>query len=261
MNEKYKIHFSYIIGILISIIIALITVEWGGIEKLVNYISFALTLTSLSLAVLAIVYSIYSESNISERVMELKESSQKISDTASEIESMTGNLRGQIHSITDNITSVSDKLDKTKNIVENISKSDLNAPNKGEAKYDKKEMTAEQIISYSSIKGRHAMYVSYLSYRYEVHFDPYDIIENIDWMDMYFYGWIMAMDAFNIINASYSEKSSTKIVWFKDDIINELKDYTQSQKKMGTDIGRDFKEIESYFKNIQQKKNTKRRVK
>ena len=68
METKYKIHVFYILSILIAIIIILITVRWSEVPKLVDYITFALTVTSLALALLAIIYSMYSNTTLSETV-------------------------------------------------------------------------------------------------------------------------------------------------------------------------------------------------
>jgi hypothetical protein len=60
MEEKYKIHIGYIFSILLAAIIILVTVKWGEIPRLVELIAFALTLTSLVLALIAIAYAVYS---------------------------------------------------------------------------------------------------------------------------------------------------------------------------------------------------------
>ncbi len=52
MEEKYKIHATHIASTLISIIIILITIKWGDIPKLVEYITFSLSITSLVLGIL-----------------------------------------------------------------------------------------------------------------------------------------------------------------------------------------------------------------
>ena len=71
MNKDYKIHSFYILLILVSIIIGLVSVNWSQVPKLVEYITFALTVSSLILAILAIVYSVYSNSSISELMGEI----------------------------------------------------------------------------------------------------------------------------------------------------------------------------------------------
>ena len=48
MEQKYKIHFSYLFAILITIIILLVTVKWSQVPNLAQLISFALTLSSLN---------------------------------------------------------------------------------------------------------------------------------------------------------------------------------------------------------------------
>ena len=71
METEYKIHTGYVFFILIAIIIGLVTVKWSEIPKLVDYLTFALTATSLALAVLAIVYAMYSNTSFSQTISTL----------------------------------------------------------------------------------------------------------------------------------------------------------------------------------------------
>src|SRR5256885_13949970 len=99
MEEKYKIHAFYILTILIAVIIILLTIRWTGIPNLVEYITFALTLTSLVLAALAIIYAFYSNSSFSQNISTLNNVSRDVSDTAKELSKATNNLSLQIESI------------------------------------------------------------------------------------------------------------------------------------------------------------------
>ena len=62
---KHKAHFLYIVGILLAIIIILVTYKFGDNDKLIDYLKFGLTITSLFLALIAIIYSFISNSTIS----------------------------------------------------------------------------------------------------------------------------------------------------------------------------------------------------
>lgn len=64
--EKAKIHFWYIIAILVAIIIFLIVNNFGNNIELVGYVSFAATIASIFLAVISIIYAFYSNSQLSQ---------------------------------------------------------------------------------------------------------------------------------------------------------------------------------------------------
>lgn len=47
MEERYRIHAAYILTILITAIILLLTIQWSGIPALAEKLTFALTVLSV----------------------------------------------------------------------------------------------------------------------------------------------------------------------------------------------------------------------
>jgi len=99
MEQKYKIHFCYIFTILIAIIVILITVKWSQVPNLAQLITFALTLSSLILATLAITYAVYSNSSLSESISTLNNVSKDISETSNGISQAASDLAAKIETI------------------------------------------------------------------------------------------------------------------------------------------------------------------
>ena len=85
MTPNSKIHFCWTIAVLTAIIIILLAVKWSGIENLANTLNFALTLTSLVLAVIAIIYAIVANNAFAGTVSHIEIAASTIRDMVKEI--------------------------------------------------------------------------------------------------------------------------------------------------------------------------------
>jgi hypothetical protein len=118
MTESTKtIHFAYIVAILLAIIIGLMTVEWGGIHDIVAYFGFALTLSSLVLALLAIVYSYFSNASFGQNISTLNAASREMSQSAAEIKTATEALRSRVDEIPEALNAMGMRVEETKGAV------------------------------------------------------------------------------------------------------------------------------------------------
>src|SRR5438105_13887747 len=106
MKDTAKIHIGYIISILVVVNIVTLAAKWGSIKDLVTYVSFAATLASLLLAILAIVYSYFSSGSLatySERVSKASESLQttysELQRTAHDLKQVAENIPGAMTSL------------------------------------------------------------------------------------------------------------------------------------------------------------------
>jgi hypothetical protein len=117
MASTAKIHFAYIVTILIAIIIALMTVQWGGIHDLVVYFGFALTLSSLVLALLAIVYSYFSNASFGQNISTLNAASQQMSQSAVELTAATEALRKRVDEIPGALEAMGVRMEETRGAV------------------------------------------------------------------------------------------------------------------------------------------------
>ena len=90
------IHYRYVIGILIFLIIEIITVAFFDIPDLVNRISFALTLSSLVLAILAIFYAIITDQKQSQHFSSLVQTQSSIEKSATEIRNVSSTIESSL---------------------------------------------------------------------------------------------------------------------------------------------------------------------
>lgn len=118
-DGKCKVHMYYISGLLIFIIIELITyvcVNNDDTDQIVSYISFASTISSLFLSVVAIIYAIVSNNQGEAQYQKIDRSSDRISTSVDRFSLMSENLSESINSILlklDEIKIISDETRKT----------------------------------------------------------------------------------------------------------------------------------------------------
>lgn len=181
-NNNLKIHFGYIIGILLLVIISLIVSKFGDNTNLVNYISFAVGLTSIFLAVISIIYAFYSnfsQSNILGKIdvtsERLNAASEDITQSAKNLSSELQVLKDTIKDIPDGINKMSSKIDFANSILSNnnlsgnseeIHKNDNISENSVKIQEDLKILYKE----YSTI-GLIGLYIAYLCYTNKKEFD------------------------------------------------------------------------------------------
>jgi hypothetical protein len=111
-----KLHFYYIVGMLLTIIIALLSVRLADLDRIPDYISVAGNLTSLVLAILAIVYAYFSNFSLTESLANFSGLSSRISDAAKEVsDSSKGATRSsaEIASRTTELVQVSTTVART----------------------------------------------------------------------------------------------------------------------------------------------------
>jgi hypothetical protein len=97
--QRRKIHEGYILLILLSVLIGLLTVKWSDVPKLTEYLGFALTLASLLLAVMAIGYAIYSNQGLETNLASLVSSITDVREIASTLSASSKALSTDLQSL------------------------------------------------------------------------------------------------------------------------------------------------------------------
>lgn len=122
-DEKGKVHIYYISGLLIFIIIELITyvcVNNNNTDQIVDYISFASTISSLFLSVVAIIYAIVSNNQGEAQYQKIDKVSDRISISVDKFLSMSESLSQKIIYISSQLEDVKITTSYSKNIMENF---------------------------------------------------------------------------------------------------------------------------------------------
>lgn len=122
-DGKCKVHMYYISGLLIFIIIELITyvcVNSNNTDQIVDYISFASTISSLFLSVVAIIYAIVSNNQGEAQYQKIDKVSDRISISVDKFLSMSESLSQKIIYISSQLEDVKITTNYSKNIMENF---------------------------------------------------------------------------------------------------------------------------------------------
>lgn len=230
--ECYKIHISYIIGILILTIIMLTTLDWGGNEKLVDYITFALTLTSLTLSLLAIIQSLFSSSRFSETIGSLSSINEEVLITSKKLSEATIELDKKITNIPVSLKAVEKNTDETRIMVEkmsNVEKTKIPEKNKT-TKNKPHSIIIETMVQTSSFVGQQVLYALSLSKKQNKTFSLKDVIGD-DMID-YSFGYLIALASCGLIEYSETDRV-IQAIKLNNDIDRIIKDMLYSAAKKG----------------------------
>ncbi len=230
MEEKYKIHAFYVLLILGLIIIGLVTVKWAAITGLKDYITFALTVTSLTLAILAIIYTIYANTSLSQNIYSIESSSKNLSLISTELSTSTNELSNKISEIPKVIELVGEKVEETRTMVSELA---IEARGKSngeitEVDEDKKDFI-EKFLWRSSSAGLLILYSCLLSLQNTIPFKILDLIEETDLLnDNYSRGFLVASWATRIIDYEF-KKDILSVSSLNDHLIELLPEFINSE--------------------------------
>lgn len=262
MNElsKGQLHALYIIGILLAIIIGLIAVEWSAIERLTETLSFALTLASLLLALLAIVYAFLSNSLFSQHIATMTSISREMSDANTQLRQSTDNLRHEVREIPQQLREVGDRVQKTQELVQD-GLGALNTSSETEASKTDREATdvlVDEIVKRSSYFGNCSFYMALLSYQRERPFAPFKVGRHTDseMLGGYIFGWLMALDASMIVNFDGDKKTHTiRTIYIHPGLVEQIKEWAERERESSRDRTISIDTIEAFFEEDQTENN------
>lgn len=206
-DGKCKVHIYYISGLLIFIIIELITyvcVNSNDTDQIVSCISFASTISSLFLSVVAIIYAIVSNNQGEAQYQKIDGASDRISTSVDRFSLMS-------ESLSENIKSILSKLDEIRVISDETRKTvSQNYQSHTSGQID--PAIVDKIID-GYIKG--GSYYGNLGllacvYSYEKH-QPFIATEIISTNSDYLLGYIISSSALGIISASLDSDNHVSV--------------------------------------------------
>lgn len=179
MEKHIKVHIIYIFGILIATIVSLITIKWGNIPNLVELFSFALTISSIILAILAIAYAVYSNTSFGKNIAVLDKASNDIGSSTKYLEEISNDLKDKFNDLPDLLKTLHQKTDSNQSLLTELSKQSFE---KQQATFIKSDAIAEEsiknIVTKTSINGHYILYILKLAKDSKKEFTPKDISEN-----------------------------------------------------------------------------------
>lgn len=232
-NSTTKIHFFYVTLILSMALVILATNHWTNLQGFPEYLSVAATITSLVLAILAIIYSFVSSgsmnqflgsiqsstSAMSDVALELRDLSNKGQDIQSRAEERTADLHRlaqslslSLNSLEESTRNIAGKVDsiptQLNSLQESIAaQSTLSTPPGSTDSADKPLWTKseiEQVLSRVSAVGM--LVLKGISVAKEA--NRFLDVAKIETSELYFYGYgyLMALQATGLVTLEYPEK-------------------------------------------------------
>ena len=214
MNDAKELHyrynFFYLTAILIVVIIALITTHWGSIEGLVDYISFGLTLTSLFLALIAIIYAIISNTTFAQHLGTLRGVTQNVNDASSNLTQTSKNLESSLSEIPALIRIVEGKIDEThRDIKEKLVDKSKEAPRDENRTPVVKGLDPDKFLAdflkSSSFNGLAAIYTAQCAFSSKKPFDITKVWATTSLDFNYGYAYLVACSAMGLIGHNHKE--------------------------------------------------------
>ena len=251
--QKTKIHFGYIIAILVTIIIFLIVNNFGNNTELVGYVSFAVTIASIFLAVISIIYAFYSNNQLSQTLGKLDNSSQSLEKTAHSLDSssqkvsnISEQLSSEIQKLTETINSIPKSIESMGEKVDKITLLFQETPNP--TKNYGKENVSEKIKLMNNLVygGLLALYIAFLSQKQKKEWKKKIGISDIDDKYWYFYGCISIFGSLGYLSVNKENlNNSFNITSLDDEICNEIEERIESINN--PNMKKLINHIEDYF--------------
>jgi hypothetical protein len=213
---RRKIHERYILFILVSILIGLVTVKWSDVPKLPEYLSFALTLSSLILAALAIGYAIYSNRGMENNLAALVSSIKDVRDIASTLSSSSLSLTSDLRALSERtggidkrISEIADRAkesqEQKKQVAPETSLSVEEAPNSSNI--------LERFVTGSSMTGRYVMFALVITFLNKKALNMSEMFKGMPVDAGYCQGFLVACATTEMFEGS-SEFNQTVVVAF-----------------------------------------------
>lgn len=247
-NEKsnVKIHFFYVSLILGFTIILLLTFNWTKLDRFIDYLSTAATITSLVLALLAIIYAYISNDSLAQTIgtvtdvaNDAQEATTKVSQLLNEIDVLAAGanksnkhlddileeLKTQMGTLAGTASTLDQKANAIAQAIPEITKGQgqlmetvnklMEAPPKEEKTITTQHVTelealAKDTIERSSPWGMCLMHALYLSKQTKKAFDLRKLLNNPSSSE-YLYGYFVALAATGLIKFNSDDSNPTTI--------------------------------------------------
>ena len=198
-DERPKIHMYYISGLCIFIILELVTyicVNNDNATEIVSYISFASTISSLFLSVVAIIYAIVSNNKGEAQYQKIDRASDKISLSVDKFSTLSENLSGDINAIMLKLEELKAISNETKSVVTNTNKQNPDKITTGTINVDQ---LISGYITFGSYSGNLALLACVYSLEKQ---RPFTAMEVFGMNAAYCYGYIIASSEIGRVTAS-----------------------------------------------------------
>lgn len=229
-----KIHRSYIIGFLGFAVVMLITAQYGGPNnEIFSYLSFASTITSLVLSILAIFVTVKSSMDLNKQFGSVNTVSKQIDDTLKKLNEAESKLNETSNNISNQVNTIAEEVEKR--LVPRFDKSDelmsnmSNLINGNNSQQNREFHTDNQIdkeifLSETPRYGLYSLYACVLSKEKNKHISLSDIFDDRS-DQMYALGFIAALKSSDLLRFDKFNRNNILCnysLFTKDEIISTI---------------------------------------
>ena len=279
-NDKkiQKLHTFYVAGILVFIIIELATgicMRQDNHAEILSYVSFAATLSSLIMSVVAIIFTIVYSSRGEEQYKKIDNASEKVSTSLDEFSKRTQDIDNSVSlfketsdTLTNKMEAILSDLKDVKSMTEEIKDSTSNnqvSPDTGATSFSWKtdnkrtnkvlDDVVEKLIKTGSFNGNCALYACVLSKESGKSFAIADISIVTPAAISYRFGYLVAASALGIIEGDI-RRDSCFIKYYYSPIKQLLEDYFEESINKANDKEKRqlrLDQIKSFFEEVKPK--------
>lgn len=219
------IHYKYWIGILVFLIVLVISLAWADIPGLVDKLSFALTISSVILALLAIYFTVNFNSLFSNNINTFLNLHQNIEKSSQKLIAATQDLNVKLDSMPQAIQGVDQKIDRVHKMLEEglpsaakiqVAAVELNTKQK---EFDWTEDRLKYMFVNANYSGMLVMYLLGQTFAKAHRFTYQDIIDKL--MEIppdFFNGYASSLNSFGLCHIEYV--NGTYVVTAYNEVLN-----------------------------------------
>lgn len=242
------IHYKYWIGILLGILVLVMSTIWSSNSNLLNFFSFASAISSLILAVLAILITTQSNSSVTNSLSSIASSASRVEDAASRLDSTNAIIGGKLDEIPTALGVMADKLEKAQESW-GVHQPDVVKATEAISKDVKPgvNLTVSKIIEGSPPGGLIALYAAARGFDSKKTFNPSAFMTLGP--DAFVRGYIRALDATGLIKVAY-KNSTFEIKNMGDFKANDLNDILNKLLLKNPYVRKYKPQVDAFFDDI-----------
>jgi hypothetical protein len=235
--RSWNAHAWYCVGILLALLIGTVSVQWNTVDRLPEIISFAVGLSSLLLAVFAIIQTMTAGNDASATLAAVREAATDLKTTAGGTLTTLGDLK----TLSDSMLASSESNRET--LAEIKSKIDAKTETGARAKSGDSAQVA--VIS---LGGGPALYAAILALQHKKSFNFDDIFPEDSNTD-YERGYLDALRAADLVDFKLTDKvrTITRISLDADKLAETIKSHTFPNPVSTEQYRKRLTDVESYF--------------
>lgn len=243
-DNSRKLHLLYVTGILVFIVIELVSYiclnACDSSDKIISYISFASTLSSLILSVVAIIYTIVSNQKGNDVFIKISDKAEAINTVSDKLCAIVQSLDSKLYNFEHELRAIHKITNDTKNVINGMSNVPANQILGADIDVEK---VIQPMIQAGSILGNLALLACCYSNQKNKDFELKCLFPNYE---RYVYGYLIAVNSMSFISVDIKDEN-VHVNSVNDIIMGNLKVFFSSLSTENYDFIKNIQKIQEFF--------------